>query len=468
MTVASEEPTASAAGWRALFGREYGPVAVTLAAGVALHAVNVYLAATVMPSVVDDIGGAGLYAWATTIFMFASVLGSAAAAALLGARGPRSSYRFAALLLAVGTTVCALAPTMLVLLVGRLVQGIGGGLLFALSYAMVRITLREALWPRAMALVSAMWGVATLVGPALGGICAQFGAWRGAFWGLLPFLLFFGFWGAMRLPKGKAEGATPRIPWASVSLLGLAVLVISAASISSRLAVNAAGLLLAALLLAGWLRRERSATLRLVPATAFGPDARLRFVYLTMALLVLASTVEVYVPYFGQRLQGLGPLAAGYLGAVLAAGWTLGSIACSGMSHRSRTVIGVGPVVSLAGLVGLFFVGPAHSGTVAAIAAVSAGLLALGWGIGMAWPHLLTRVLQLAPDADQDLAGSSVTTVQLTATAFGSALAGTVANVVGFSDRVGTGDLQTTARWMFALFALAPLAAVMTARYARR
>ncbi|MFF9352095.1 MFS transporter [Streptomyces sp. NPDC014734] len=468
MTISSREPTVSAAGWTALFGREHGPVAVTLAAGVALHAVNVYLAATIMPSVVDDIGGSSLYAWATTVFMFASVLGSAAAAAVLGARGPRSSYRFAALLLAAGTTVCALAPSMLVLLAGRLVQGLGGGLLFALSYAMVRITLHEALWPRAMALVSAMWGVATLIGPALGGVCAQLGAWRDAFWGLLPFLLFFGFWGAMRLPKGKAGGVTPRIPWMSVSLLGLAVLVISAASISSRLMVNAAGLLLAALLLVGWLRRERRTTLRLIPATAFGSDPRLRFVYLTMALLVLSSTVEVYIPYFGQRLQGLGPLAAGYLGAVLAAGWTLGSVACSGMSHRSRSIISTGPVVTLAGLAGLFFAGPVHSGTVAAIAAVSVALLALGWGIGMAWPHLLTRVLQLAPDADQELAGSSVTTVQLTATAFGSALAGTVANVIGFSDNAGTGDLQSTARWMFGLFALAPLAAVVTTRYARR
>ncbi|MFE7616441.1 MFS transporter [Streptomyces sp. NPDC057496] len=468
MTVTSGTSTASEDGWAALFGREYGPVAVTLAAGVALHAVNVYLATTIMPSVVDDIGGSSLYAWATTVFVFASVLGSAGAAAVLGARGPRSSYRFAALLLAAGSAVCALAPNMVVLLAGRLVQGLGGGLLFALSYAMVRITLHEVLWPRAMALVSAMWGVATLVGPALGGICAQLGAWRNAFWGLLPFLLFFGFWGAMRLPKGKAGGSTPRVPWGSVSLLGLAVLVISSASISSRLVVNAAGLLVAALLLVGWLRRERGMTLRLIPATAFGPDARLRFVYLTMALLVLASTVEVYIPYFGQRLQGLGPLTAGYLGAVLAAGWTLGSIACSGMSHRSRSIIGISPVFSLAGLAVLFFAGPVHSGSVAAIAAVSFGLLVLGWGIGMGWPHLLTRVLQLAPDADQELAGSSVTTIQLAATAFGSALAGAVANVVGFSDGVGTGDLQSTARWMFALFALAPLAAVVTARYARR
>jgi MFS family permease len=468
VTVTSEEPAASATGWRALFGREHRSVAITLAAGVALHAVNVYLAATIMPSVVDDIGGSGLYAWATTVFVFASVLGSTGAAAVLGARGPRSSYRLAALLLAAGTIVCAVAPSMPVLLAGRLVQGLGGGLLFALSYAMVRITLDEALWPRAMALVSAMWGVATLVGPALGGLFAQLDAWRGAFWGLLPFLLFFGFWGATRLPKGGTGGSAPRIPWTSVSLLGLAVLVISAASISSRIAVNAAGLLVAALLLAGWLRHERRTTLRLVPAATFAPDSRLRLVYVTMALLVLASTVEVYVPYFGQHLQGLGPLTAGYLGAVLAAGWTLGSIAYSGMSHRGGMIIAIGPVVSLAGLVGLFFAGPVHSGSVTAVAAVGVSLLLLGWGVGMAWPHLLTRVLQLTPEEDQDLAGSSVTTIQLTATAFGSALAGTVTNVVGFSDGTGAGGLQNTARWMFGLFALAPLAAVLTARSARR
>lgn len=187
-----------------------------------------------------------------------------------------------------------------------------------------------------------------------------------------------------------------------------------------------------------------------------------------MALLVLSSTVEVYVPYFGQRLQGLGPLAAGYLGAVLAAGWTLGSIACSGMQHRRGLIIGTGPVFSLIGLVVLFFTGPAHSGAVTTVATVGAGLLLLGWGIGMAWPHLLTRVLQLTPKEDQDLAGSSVTTIQLTATAFGSAFAGMVANVIGFSDGADVTDLQSTARWMFGLFMLAPLAAVMTARRARR
>lgn len=464
---AANEMPEPATGWGALFDRQHGPVAATLAAGVALHAVNVYLATTILPSVTADLGGANLYAWATTVFVFASVLGSTVSAVFLGARGPRSSYRIAALTLGIGTVICALAPTMPILLGGRLVQGLGGGLLFALCYSMVRITFDEVLWPRAMALVSAMWGVATLVGPALGGVFAELDVWRLAFWVLVPFVLFFGVWGAGRLPA-DADGVVPRVPWTSMSLLAVAVLVISAASISPRLSVNAAGLLIAVLLLVAWLRYERGTTLRLIPAAAFGPNARLRLVYLTMVLLVIASTVEVFVPYFGQRLQGLGPLAAGYLGAVMAAGWTAGSIICSGMGQRRGTVIAMAPAFSAVGLIALAFAGPVLSDSVVAIGGVAIGLLLLGWGIGMAWPHLITMVLQHVPDEEQGLAGSSVTTIQLTATAFGSAIAGAIANVAGFSDAAGIGGTQTAARWLFAVFAIAALLALVTARAARR
>ncbi|MFI1912683.1 hypothetical protein [Nocardia sp. NPDC020380] len=112
-------PTAdpAPAGWGALFGR-HGAIAATLAGGVGLHAVNVYLATTVLPSVVSDIGGERLYAWATTIFVVASVLGSAAAAALLARTGPRWAYRWSALILVAGSVVCTVAPSMAVLLAG--------------------------------------------------------------------------------------------------------------------------------------------------------------------------------------------------------------------------------------------------------------------------------------------------------------------------------------------------------------
>ena len=82
---------------------------------------------------------------------------------------------------ALGSLVCALAPTMELLLVGRVVQGAAGGLLAGLGYAVINSALPQSLWTKASALVSAMWGVGTLVGPAAGGLFAQFGSWRWAF-----------------------------------------------------------------------------------------------------------------------------------------------------------------------------------------------------------------------------------------------------------------------------------------------
>ena len=72
-------------------------------------------------------------------------------------------------------------PTMEVLIAGRTLQGVAGGVLAGLGYALINAALPRALWTRASALVSAMWGVATVVGPAMGGLFAQFGLWRWAF-----------------------------------------------------------------------------------------------------------------------------------------------------------------------------------------------------------------------------------------------------------------------------------------------
>ena len=172
------EPT----GWSVLLSGANAIRSLTLAGGVALHAINVYIATTILPSVVKDIGGLDLYAWNTTIFVVASIMGSALSAKLLQRAGPRGAYAIAGIIFASGALLCAAAPSMPVLLIGRLVQGLGGGFLLALAYAMIRLAFDEALWPRAMALVSGMWGVATQIGPAIGGGVEELGNWRVGFW----------------------------------------------------------------------------------------------------------------------------------------------------------------------------------------------------------------------------------------------------------------------------------------------
>ena len=60
-------------------------------------------------------------------------------------------------------------------------RGLGGGLLAALGYILVRSIFAEALWPRVFGLLASVWSVTVLVGPLIGGIFAGYGYWRGAF-----------------------------------------------------------------------------------------------------------------------------------------------------------------------------------------------------------------------------------------------------------------------------------------------
>ncbi len=445
---------------------------IALAGGVALHAINVYIATTILPSVVADIGGLDYYAWNTTLFVVASIVGSALAARAMGWVGPRAVYMSAGLVFAAGTLLCATAPAMSSMLAGRVIQGFGGGLLFALSYALIRLVFAETLWPRAMALVSGMWGVATLIGPAVGGIFAQVGAWRFAFWSLLPATGVFMVLALLVVPKrGDSASLDTGVPLKQLALLSAAVLALSISSIRPALVWNFVGIVAALSLTVLFVVVERKADCRLLPRQALEPSAPLAALYLSLGLLAVAVTAsEIFVPLFLQVLHDQTPLIAGYLAALMAGGWTVASIASAGATGRQvRRSIGVSPVLAGIGMVALAALVPLRtSGSWISLAPMGLALFVVGFGVGLAWPHLLTRVLQVAPAEEQALASSSITTVQLFATASGAALAGVVANLSGLGEANGSIGTSQAAFWLFAAFAAAPMMAIVTcARVAR-
>ena len=115
------------------------------------------------------------------------------------------------------------------------------------------------------------------------------------------------------------------------------------------------------------------------------------------------------------------------------------------------------PVVMLVGLLGLSLSLPRVGG--ASLAVIAIWLLMVGAGVGMGWAHLASHVLAVASEGERDLAAASISTVQLLATAFGSALAGMVANLAGLSDLDSVGGAADAARWLFAVFTAAPVLA---------
>src|SRR5476649_1195407 len=455
----------SQSGWKDLFNAENRGSAITLSAGVALYATNSYIVITILPSVVQDIGGLAWYAWNTTLYVVCSILGSALSARLMRSAGPRGSYLTAAAIFIAGAAICTAAPSMPVLLLGRALQGLGGGFLFALSYAMINLLFKESLWPRAMALISAMWGIATLVGPAVGGIFAELHAWRWAFGLLLPVTAFFCFWVWRLLPKSQRDKQPEEpLPLMQLALLTGAVLVVSAGSLSTSGLVNLLGFGIAVVMMLILRHREFTADVRLLPRNALRTSSPLYGLYLVMTLLIIGLGCELFVPYLLQHLHGQTPLAAGYITAAAAAGWTLSEMTSAGWTgRRANQAIVSGPVILAVGLLLMLISIPVVFGPPwFNLSGIVLGLTLAGFGIGLGWPHLLTRVLQQADEQEKETAGASITLVQSFAAALGAALAGTIANLAGVNNG-GADATSNAAFWLFLFFIIPSALGIFTA-----
>lgn len=456
----------ASAPWRELFAPGLlGRVAV-VAGGVTLHATNIFVAATTLPSIVADIGGLAWYAWSTTLYIVGSIVGAAASAQTLDGVGARRAYRRAAILFALGSAVVAAAPTMAALLAGRTIQGFGGGMLFALAYASIRQIVPQHLWARGIALISLMWGAASLLGPFIGGVFAEYASWRLAFAAMVAVTLLY-LAAALRLmPEAPPRSTAPqRFPIRRLALLALAVLVISGASVVRDLWINAAGIVVAVGLLA-WMRTiEATATVRLLPSDSFRPATPLGAVYLTISLIMAGTCPVLFMPFLMQVLHGMTPLGAGYLTVLQATGWTVGSMVSAGASLAgARRWVVAGPLITFLGLVGIAlalpFGPPAAPVTIALVATF---LFTVGFGVGTGWPHLLTRVMTAAPEQEKSLASSALSTVQLIATSVFSAIAGMVANLAGLADPGGVEGAGNAAIWLYGISSVAPLTAAFAA-----
>ena len=467
----TDTDSTNAGAWRAIFTGRLGLYNLLLNLGTCLFAINQFVVATIMPTVVDDLGGVRYYAWTFSLFAVGAIIGAASSGPAREAFGDRGAFVTAAASLTAGLLGAALANDMLVLIFWRFVQGIGGGALASQAYGLIAAMFPERLRGRVLSLLSTVWGAATLLGPGFGGIFAEFGNWRGAFAGLVPLGLLT-VWMAIRyVPQSEAHGKLSRLPYLRLILLASSVLVLSLTSRVDgavlRIALIATSILLAALAFRFDARAERG----MFPRQVVSIVSEVGAAYWMMLLFSIVTTfVNVYAPLHMQRLHGVSPLIAGYLCAIPSFTWTFTAIGVATLQGAKQTIaISTGVVLIFVGAVGLAFV--VVPGPVWLIATCMA---IVGFGVGAMNNPTIQRAIQAVPDSEKHIAGTSVQTMRTLGISFGAAASGLIAVAAGLvTDDVPHAVLADAMGWVYGintLFALLTLLSLLPflAGYRRR
>ncbi len=463
---AAPTATIAAPSWRDVIVGERLPRFALVCVGVWLNAAETMMTATIMPSVAADIRGYAWFGWVVAIYLVGSIVAGATAGRMALRFGLKQSLALGGLTYAIGCAAGALAPTIGFFIAGRLLQGIGGGWVVGLSYVAVTRLFPQGLWSRVLSALAGVWGVASLVSPLVGGLFAQGGFWRGAFWLFAAQGILFVVAATVLVPPPAAdEQAQPpgRIPFGAMAVLTAAILAIGAAGLTGSVGAAAGSALLGIVLLLVFFRLNARAEAPLVPAEAADPRTGTGAGLLVIFCMCAGTaSITAYLPALLQSLYGASPILAGYILVSEAMAWTVAAFLVAsraGSSNFIRTG-GVGIVIGVAAFA---LIVPQGGLILTPICTVVEGA-----SFGILWAFNIARLIAAAPPEEQAIASSSAPTMQSIGTAVGSAASGVIANLLGFGQGLNHDRAQAGGFWLFAAFLpLTVLGALAAWRVAR-
>ncbi|KHE66832.1 MDR family MFS transporter [Halobacillus sp. BBL2006] len=328
-----------------------GLVLASIMLAMFLAAIEATIVSTAMPSIVSDLGGFSLYSW-----VFSAYLLTNAATVLLFGRlsdifGRKPVFLIGIGLFLFGAALSALAPSMSVLIVARLIQGLGAGALMPIATTIVGDIYTKEERAKIQGYLASVWGISAVTGPALGGFFVDVLSWHYVFWMNIPLglLAIFGiiFFFKENISKEKrsvdiagavyvvltvsslmiilVEGGV-RIPWKSLSMLALS----STAFL---------GLIL-------FVFQERHAREPMMPFHIWSIRS-IRYANLTsLTTGMILIGVSSYLPAFVQGVMEQSATVAGFTLTTMSIGWPIAST----LAGHLLLKIGFRPTSMLGGL----------------------------------------------------------------------------------------------------------------------
>ena len=332
-----------------------GPVLLAVMLCTALVAIDATIIATAVPAIVSDLGGFSQFPWLFSVYLLAQAVSVPVYGKLADLFGRRPVMLFGVGMFLVGSILCGAAWNMPVLIAARVAQGLGAGAVLPMSMTILGDLYSVAERAKVQGYVASVWGLASVVGPTLGGVFSQYASWRWIFFVNLP----VGALAATMLLRGLHEQVVRRehrIDYAGAALLmsgcSLLVLALLEGGVAwgwtspTGIGVVATGLAL----LAGFVAVERRAAEPVLPQWVLTHRVLVGTNAVSFGVGALLIGLTSYVPTFAQGVLGSSPLVAGFALAAMTMGWPISASQAGRLyvriGFRDTALIGSAAVVS--------------------------------------------------------------------------------------------------------------------------
>jgi EmrB/QacA subfamily drug resistance transporter len=325
-----------------------------------LGAMDALIMSAAMPSIIADLGGLHVYSWVYSVYFLARAVSLPIFGKLADLVKIKALFIISIGLFFISSLVAGIAPNMTVLILARVFQGIGAGGNFALVYIVLADISPPGKQAKTLSLASFIWGIASVLGPTLGGFMVTYFSWRWIFFINLPICLFSmaliaAFLVEVRQKKARVHLDIAGVGTLSVAILGLLLLIMLGGREVDWL--SPAALSLAAVTLfssIGFYFSEKYAQEPILALEFF----KIRGFSIGNGAVFLSSfaifALFAYAPLFIQGALGKTPMEVGWAMLSLSLGWSLGSLLIGQFLHRlgqkAATIVGAVFLITGSGL----------------------------------------------------------------------------------------------------------------------